>query len=142
MNWTRFALACVAVYVFYQAFGLVVHQYLMMDTYAPLQGVAFRTEAEMEGRMGLMFLTSAVWSILFCYIFVRGYEGKGILDGLRYGAIIGVFMGLPFAYESWVLFPLPLGIAHAWFVSGLVFTIAAGVIVAAVYKPRTATPGP
>lgn len=136
MNWTRFAIACVAVYVFYHLFGWIYHQNLMMDAYSALTGIAFRPEEEMMSRMWVMFLTSAVWSVLFCYIFVRGHEGKGLLEGVRYGLIIGLFMGLPFAYESWVLYPLPLSMAHSWFISGLVFSVISGVIVAAIYKPK------
>lgn len=140
MNWTRFAMACVALYVFYHLFGWIFHEYLMMDTYAALTGVAFRTEAEMMSRMWVMFLTSVVWVVLFCYIFVRGYEGKGLMEGVRYGVIISLFMGLPYAYESWVLYPLPLSLAHQWFISGVIFSVLGGVIVAAIYRPK-ASPG-
>lgn len=73
MYWTRFALACLAVYGFYHLWGWLFH---------------------------------------------------------------GLFMTLPVVYESWVFYPLPLDLAHAWFVSGVVFSVIAGVIVAAIYSPK------
>lgn len=138
MNWQRFALACVAVYVFYHLFGWLFHGYFMQEDYAALAGTVFRPEEEMNSRMWLMFATSAVWTVLFCYIFTRGREGGGIMEGVRFGLIIGLFMSLPMAYENWMIYPLPLSMAHTWFVSGLVFSIVAGIIVAAIYKPKPA----
>lgn len=138
MNWQRFALACIAVYVFYHLFGWLFHGLFMNEDYAALAGTVFRPEEEMNSRMWLMFVTSAVWTVLFCYIFVRGREGSGLMEGVRFGLIIGFFMSLPYAYESWMIFPLPLPMAHTWFASGLVFSVIAGVIAAAIYRPKSA----
>ena len=99
MNLKRFALACVAVYVVYQILGFLIHQVYLGETYASLASV-WRPEAEMMSKMWIQFFTSLVWVLLFCYIFTRGYEGKGAMEGARYGLIMGLFMGLPFSYES------------------------------------------
>lgn len=138
MNWQRLGLACIAVYAFYHLFGWLFHGFFMNEDYAALAGTVFRPEAEMNSRMWLMFVTSAVWTVLFCYIFVRGREGSGLMEGVRFGLIIGFFMTLPYAYESWMIFPLPLSMAHTWFASGLVFSVIAGIIVAAIYRPKSA----
>lgn len=136
VNWSRFAIACIAVYAFYHLFGWVVHEQIMADQYAALSGTVFRPDEQINEKIWLMFLTSAVWSVLFCYIFVRGYEGKGLMEGVRYGVIMTFFFGLPFAYESWIFYPIPLSLAHAWFIAGAAFSILAGLIVAVVYRPR------
>lgn len=30
----------------------------------------------MMSKMWIMWITSAVWAVLFCYIFTRGYDNK------------------------------------------------------------------
>ena len=134
MNVKRFWLSCGAVYIVAQVLGFLIHNVLLAETYLSLAEV-WRPEAEMMSKMGLMFLTSAVWTVLFCYIFTRGYEGKGAMEGIRYGLLIGLFFGIPFSYESWVIYPIPLGLAHVWAIS-TVFTCAVyGLVAALVYRP-------
>jgi hypothetical protein len=137
MNVKRFVLACVAVYVTYQVLGFVIHTVLLGETYGSLASV-WRPEAELMSKMWIMYLTSAVWTVLFCYIFTRGYEGKGSVEGIRYGLLIGLMIGIPYAYESYMIYPITLGLAHAWVVATLVVAVACGLVLALVYKPAEA----
>ena len=110
MNVKRFVLGFVAVFVASQVLGFVIHQVLLGATYASLADV-WRPEAEMMAKMWMMWITGGLWTVLFCYIFTRGYEDKGIMEGLRFGLLIGLFW-IPFAYESHVIYPVPIGLAH------------------------------
>jgi len=134
MNVKRFVLACVAVYVVYQILSFVIHQVFLGDTYVALASV-WRPEAEMMSKMWIMYLTSAVWTVLFCYIFTRGYEGKGVMEGARYGLIMGLLLGVPYSYDSHVIYPLPLCLAHRWLIASLVVGIICGLLLALIYKP-------
>jgi len=137
MNVKRFVLACAAVYVIYQIFGFVVHQLLLGDIYKVMESV-WRPEAQLMSKMWIMYLTSAVWTVLFCYIFTRGYEGKGAMEGARYGLIMGLFIGIPFSYESYMIYPITLSLAHAWMVSAVVLSVICGLVLALIYKPAEA----
>ncbi len=134
MNGKRFALGCVAVYVVYQVLGFLIHQVLLGEIYAVMASV-WRPEAQMMSMMWIQFFTSAVWVVLFCYIFTRGYQNKGAMEGARYGLLIGLFMGIPFSYESYMIYPITLGLAHAWFVATVVISVICGVVFAMIYKP-------
>ena len=134
MNVKRFLLSCVAVYVVAQGLGFLIHSVLLSETYLSLAEV-WRPEADMMSKMWLMFFTGAVWTVLFCYIFTRGYEGKGAMEGMRYGLLIGIFFGIPFSYESWVIYPIPLGLAHVWAISTVVTCIVYGLVAALIYRP-------
>jgi len=136
MNKQRFALACIAVYVVYQILGYLIHQVWLAPTYASLAHV-WRPEAEMMSKMWIMFVTSAVFSVLFCYIFVRGHQSRGLGEGLRYGLIIGLFYSIPQAYDAYVVYPIPYTLALKWFLSGVVLCMILGVVAALVYKPKT-----
>jgi len=137
MNVKRFVLACVGVYVVYQVLSFIINMFILGETYAALASV-WRPEAEMMSKMWVMYLTSAVWTVLFCYIFIRGYENKGIMEGARYGLLIGLLIGIPFSYESWVVYPITIGLAHAWAIMSVVLSIACGATLAAIYKPAEA----
>jgi hypothetical protein len=137
MNVKRFVLGCVAVYVVYQCLGFLIHQVFLGETYASLASV-WRPEAEMMSKIWIMYLTSAVWTVLFCYIFTRGYAGKGAIEGARYGLVMGLFLGLPFSYDSFVIYPITLGLAHSWFVVSIVSSVICGLVFALIYKPAAA----
>ena len=137
MNVKRFVLACVVVYVIYQCLGFLIHQVLLAETYGSLASV-WRPEAEMMSNMWLMFITSAVWVVLFCYIFTRGYEGKGVMEGVRYGVIMGLFWGIPYSYDSYVIYPIPLSLAHTWFAATVILGVISGIVLALIYKPAEA----
>ena len=137
MNVKRFVLACIGVYVVYQVLGFMINTVILGDTYLALASV-WRPEAEMMSKMWILFLTSAVWTVLFCYIFTRGYQNKGVMEGVRYGLMIGLFVGLPFSYESYAVYPITIGLAHAWVIASVVMSIACGAVLAAIYKPAEA----
>lgn len=53
----------------------LIHQVFLGETYAALSSV-WRPEEDMMSKMWIMWITSAVWAVLFCYIFTRGYDNK------------------------------------------------------------------
>ena len=137
MNVKRFVLACVGVYLVYQVLSFIINMFILGETYQALSHV-WRPEAEMMSKMWILYLTSAVWTVLFCYIFTRGYENKGVMEGVRYGLMIGLFIGIPFSYESYAIYPITIGLAHAWVIATVVIGIACGAVLAAIYRPAEA----
>lgn len=133
MNTKRFALSCLAVYVVYQILGYLIHQVWLAPTYQQLAHI-WRPESELSSKMWIMFVTSAVWTVMFVYIFVKGYEARGLMEGVRYGAIIGIFFAIPQAYDNYAILPIPYSLALRWFLSGLAGSLVLGVIVAAIYR--------
>ena len=137
MNNKTFWIGFVVVYVVMQALGFVIHEMMMGDTYEKLASI-FRPEAEMQDMMWMMLVSSAVTMYMFCYIFTRGYEGKGIIEGVRYGVLVSFLMAGALAVDVHVIFPLPADVASIWLVSGFVSFMIAGAIFAAIYKPEAA----
>lgn len=129
-----FWIGFVAVYVVAQIVGYVVHEILLSDTYQALASV-WRPEQEMMSMMWVMFITSAISLFVFCWIFTRGYEGRGIMEGVRYGVLIGLLMSVPMAFESYVIYPVTLELAVSWCVAGFAYWIIAGAVFAAIYRP-------
>ena len=62
-------------------------------------------------------------------------EGKGVMEGVRYGALIGVFASIISAVDSYVIYPLTGELAVIWFVTGVIAFVISGAVMAAIYKP-------
>lgn len=133
MNWKRLLICFVVVYVVAQTLTLMIHAGWLAPTYAELADV-WRPEAELMSNQWIMLVTSAFFCFFFCYIFARGYEDKGWQEGLRYGAIIGLFVGVPAAYDAYAIYPIPYSLALKWFLSGLVLCLILGLVASLVYK--------
>jgi hypothetical protein len=82
-----------------------------------------------------MMLTGLGVLFFFCYIFTKGYEGKGIAEGVRYGALMGLFVVLPSAV--YVIYPITAELAMIWYVSGVISFVIFGAIFAAIYEPSS-----
>ena len=136
-DWKKLLIAFVAVFVVGQVLGYMIHVVWLAPTYQSLASV-WRPEADMQSKMWIMFVTGAFWSFFFVYVFSRGYEGMGLVEGARYGAIIGLFFGISQSYDSYVIYPIPYSLALKWFLSGLAYCVVLGIVAAALYKPARA----
>ena len=133
MNTKRFWMAFVAAYLVYQVLGFLIHVVWLDSDYQELAAI-FRPKEQMDQMMWITFITSAVMTLMFCYIFTRGYENRGIGEGVRYGLYMGLFFMTMQAYDSYVFYPLPYHLALKWFVAGMLVFIAMGSVVSLVYK--------
>jgi len=136
MNLKRFLLAAVGVFVVGRVLDYLIHWVLLRTDYEATQQL-WRTEAEMK--TGLLLIVGAITALLFVYIFTKGYEGRGLLEGVRYGLIIGLFVSIPMAYNSYAVMPIPYSLALEWFLYGLAEYIILGIVAAALYRPKAAT---
>lgn len=129
-----FWIGWLVVFVVMQVYGYLVHEVGLSDTYESLAPI-FRPETEMMHMMWMMTVGSAITMLVFCYIFTFGREGKGVMEGVRYGFWMGLFLSIPSAVDQYVVFPLTGELAVIWFVTGIVGLIISGAIFAAIYKP-------
>ena len=125
-----FWLGFVAIYVVWQILGYLIHNVLLVPHYSLLTDV-FRPEL----KTSLMFVSSALYLYLFCRIFVGGYEGRGIGEGVRFGLLIGLFMSVPMALDQYAVYPITAALAVWWFVTGVISWVIVGAIFAAIYRP-------
>jgi hypothetical protein len=74
-----------------------------------------------------------VGAFFFVFIFSKGYEGKGVMEGVRYGLYIGIWMGLGFAYGTYAMIAIPYSLAMTWFIGAIVQYVLAGIVAALVF---------
>lgn len=129
-----FWIGFVVVFIVMQAIGFLIHGVMLDDMYQAL-AASFRPKEQMDAMMWIMILSGTVVLFLFCYVYTKGHEGKGVMEGVRYGALMGLFLALPTSVDAYVLYPLTQELAVIWFVTTVVGMMVAGAIFAAIYKP-------
>ncbi|MGA2436685.1 MAG: hypothetical protein ABSG25_15525 [Bryobacteraceae bacterium] len=132
MNCKRFVLASLAVFVAREVLDFLVHEVLLKSTY---QATKYLWRPDMASKMWILWLSGFVVSFLFAFIFIKGYEGKGISEGARFGLVIGLFVAIPMALNTYATMLIPHMLAVKWLVYGIVENVILGIVAAAVYRP-------
>lgn len=139
MNKKRFVITFIVVFVLLEFINYLVYNVIMMPSYESVKNV-FRPYDDLMSKMWIMYVADIVWSFFFVFIFVKGYENKGVGEGIRYGIYIGLFQSFIAAYAQYVVYPLPYSMALQWFIYGLIQMIILGIAASLIYKPEEASP--
>jgi hypothetical protein len=135
MNWKRFWLASAVVYVVYNGLDFLVSKVFMKGADEALKSL---WRPDLMSKIWVMYVVGVGVAVLFTYIFVKGREGKGINEGIRYGIIIWLFVSMPTSVMFWVFLPISFSI----FLQGLIYSLfemlIIGILVAIIYKPLEA----
>jgi len=135
MNVKRYLLASVAVFVTGMVLDQLIHNVILKATYESLKHL---WRPDMDSLMWIRPVMGLILSFLLTYIFIKGYEGQGIMEGVRFGAVMGLFTSIPMAYGTYIIIAIPYPLAFQWFVYGLIEYILFGIVLAAIYKPASA----
>lgn len=139
MNTKKFVLAFILVFILVEITNYIIHMAILGPVYASDEvKVLFRPQEEMMGKMWIMYILDVIWSFFFVFFFVKGYENKGIFEGLRFGLYIALFFNLVSVYGQYTVYPIPYYLALQWFLYGLVQVLILGAAAALVYKPKAA----
>ena len=128
-------LGFVAVFVVVAILDWIVNTMLMASAYASTMEL-WRPEGEIK--LWVIFVCYAFFAFFFTFIFSKGYEGKGVWEGVRYGLYVSGMMAIPTAYISYATMPLPYSLAFQWFIYTLVEDVAAGIVLALIFGKKEA----
>jgi len=129
----------VVVYVVLMATNFLIHQVLLGSTYA-LPEVATMMRSPETAKLGVHFITAAIIALVVTIVFSKGYEGKGLAEGVRFGFYIGLLQATPMAYDTFAEMPIPYHLALLWFVYGVLQYIVVGIALAMVFGGKKAAP--
>ncbi|MFQ5799268.1 MAG: hypothetical protein ACE5H0_11365 [Bacteroidota bacterium] len=137
-NLKKLLLPFVVVYAVSMILNLLIHGAILGSTYESPELSDIMRPAE-ESKMWIHFIVGIIFSFFFVFIFSKGYENRGIMEGVRYGLYVGLMVATPMAYSSYAAYQIPYSLALQWFIYGLVYYIILGVIAALLYKLKVAT---
>jgi hypothetical protein len=131
----KYVLGSIVVFAAYMVFDYLVYQGILRGTYEsePLRKL---WRPDIADKMWILWLVNVAWSFLFSLIYIKGYEGRGgMMEGVRFGFWIGLFVAGPMAFAQYVVYPIPFFLAVQWFIFGTVQTVICGAALALVYRP-------
>jgi len=135
MNWQKLLIAFIVVFVVLQVLSFVIHRIILDSDYKAITDV-FRPQADMESKMWISWVTGLIFAFFFVYVFAKGYENKGIMEGIRYGLVIGCFMSIPSIYGQFMVYELPYSLILKWLFSDFITLVIIGIVAALIYKPQ------
>jgi hypothetical protein len=124
----------IAVFVVFIILDYLIHSVLLISLYEETEHL-WRPAEEM--RSWIFFVTGLFFAFFFTLIFSKGYEGRGIMEGFRYGLYVALMVQLPGAYVMYAVMPIPYALALHWFLYGTVQYILLGILLARVYAAST-----
>lgn len=137
MNFPRLLLSAFAAFVVYFTYGFIVHGRLIAKDYVPYPVGVYRggEDARSHVLFGLVGLIVAF--IIFAYLYARSYDREyGVAVGARLGLVFGVFMVGAFVAVNYGTIEISGKLATELAISAPIKWTLAGIVVAAVYKPR------
>jgi hypothetical protein len=126
----KFWIGFLVVFVAFFAMDWLVNGVLLKDEFAATAQL-WRPVEDMK--MGVFCVVDLFVAFFFTLIFSKGYEGKGLPEGLRYGFFVGMLMAVPMAYGMYGAMPIPYSLALKWFLFGLTEYVILGAVVAAIF---------
>ena len=131
--WTGF----IAAFIVYFLLDWVINDVLLKSSYMA-EEVAKLMRPEADIQMWIFVVCDLFYAFFFTLIFSKGFENKGIMEGVRYGLYVGLMVSLPMAYGTYAVMPIPYTLALQWFLYGLVTNIILGVVLSFIFKPKAA----
>jgi len=131
MNIKRIIIASLGVFITFELLEIVIHGKILMNTYESMPEV---WRPDMESKMWIMYVTALFFSFIFTIIFAKGYENKGVLEGVRYGILIALLMNVIGMFNQYVVYPIPFSLALQWFILGTIQIIICGMVAAVLYR--------
>ncbi|MBN1826705.1 MAG: hypothetical protein JW958_10590 [Candidatus Eisenbacteria bacterium] len=126
--------AGVAVFIVYMILDWLLHGVFLESAYKASLPL-WRPEAEMGRYAMVMWLGTLFYSFFFVFVFTKGYEGRGIAEGIRFGLYMGLLIGVPVTAGFWASMPIPNAIAGGWLAGGVIENMAVGAVAASIYRP-------
>ncbi|MHB1050944.1 MAG: hypothetical protein ACYC09_12760 [Bacteroidota bacterium] len=123
----------VAVFVAMMVMDFVIHGVILEKAY---QETSALWRPDMQSLMWVYYVIGLVGSFFFAFIFSKGYEGKGIAEGARYGLYIGIWMSMGMAYGTYGMVAIPYSMAIQWFFYGIIEYVIGGIILALIFAKK------
>lgn len=135
MNWKKFFIAFVAVFVFTFFWGWLFNGVLLKDVYAQTASL-WRSQSEMMSLFHWIVIGQVLLVFAFVMIYVSGFADGGVAAGIKLGILLEIAaIGMRLAIYAVQPFPGKLIVYGS--ISGLTEMIIAGAIVGAIYRPKT-----
>lgn len=135
----KFWLTFVLIFVVLEATNFFFYGYLLDPLWKePEVAKAFRSAEEISSKMWLGYILNIIWSFFFTFFFFKGFENRGMWEGVRFGVYVGIFYFLVGQYSNYIYSPIPYKVTLYLFLCGFAQSVILGILAALIYKPKQA----
>jgi len=136
MNAKKFILASIAVTIFIMAFDFIYHGIFMASTYEQTASL-WRPHEAMKDYMVWMMLGQIIMSVGFVALFTKAFKRGGLAEGAIFGLLVAIiFIGTNLI--MYAVAPYPMSMVINWMVGVTIQLVLAGIIVALIYRNKSA----
>jgi len=129
-------LGFIAVFIAFEILEYIVYSLILGSSFTSL--TVWRPD--MSSKLWIMHVVLLIGSFFFAFIFSKGYENRGIMEGVRYGLYIGIWMSVGMAYGTYTMIDIPYSLTLEWFICGVIEYIIGGIVLALVFRPKAKEP--
>ena len=139
MNYSRIALAGLGGTVAYFVVGGILFAAVpSLRTEFMKYPAVYRTQDDMKRVMPMGMISILVGIFVVAVLYAMAYPaGGGVLDGARFGALIGVFAVCGFALHNHMLLNIGLKLTFGQALSSFVQWLVVGIVISLIYAPAT-----
>jgi len=135
MNTGKYVVASVVAAVWMLLYGFVMNTIVLKDFWASMALSEGMMRPENEQVMWAIVVSCLAQALALGYVFIRGYENRGVGEGFRFGLLVAWFIAavylLFFAIQPWTL--------QGWVTSSVVdggMYIGVRIVLALLYRPK------
>lgn len=136
MNFTRLMLAALGAFVAYFALGGIAFTLLPLRNEFLKYPAVYRSQegikSVMPAGMAAMFLAMVVLAVIYAMLY-RG--GSGLMEGGRFGALIGLFAVCSFVIHNYVNLNIGLKLTVEQSIAYFLEWLACGIVIGLIYRP-------
>ena len=131
MSWKRMTMSVFLVLVTKAAVGAIFFGLVFTDA-QEATSTAFRAEG--TENHGIAMAGYVAWSFAFSFVFARGFEKRGWLEGVRFGLIVWLLYFVPMTLGIYGYFVVGSEWTVCALISGLAESLACGSVAALVFR--------
>lgn len=140
MDMKKFLPAVVVAYLLLMATNYLVHGIWLRPVY-DLYENSWRPLEQQVAKMWILWIGQLIFTVMFAWVYTRGVEEKAwIAQGIRYGAVVTLFVVVPYTLSEYVVYRVPYRLALTWMGTGLVQMVLLGLVVAYFLRKPPAKP--
>jgi len=129
----RTGVAIISVFCAWVFMDFIMHGLILGPTYQSTPQI-WRPMGEMI--TGLIYASTLIGAVCFVLIYALMIQAKSLAAGIQYGLLFGFGTGFSMGFGSYAVMPIPITLAVIWFLGFLCEATVAGLLTAAIIKPR------
>jgi len=132
MNWKKLSISFIVVFIVYEVLNYLIHGLILGSSYTVL---ADTWRPNMQQWMWIMNIGNLIFAFFFVFIFAKGYEGKGLMEGIRFGLYATGLITVPGMLAQFTVYNVTFTLALYWIFFGCIQMVVSGIITSLIYKP-------